>query len=132
MRAANNAAASSKKDIPIWQAKWDTDSLTAVKIMKAIFLMFWLVFFASSSLAQGLSGTIDIRLTIVSSCQVKSSNQNVDTTHDSKANYPAIQCHKGGGLVTEPKISHTFIAPDGMLLSKNSTRQMAQLITVEW
>lgn len=103
--------------------------------MKSIFLMFCLVFFTSPSLAQGLSGTLDLRLTIVSSCQVQSPNQNVHTATDSKVNYPKIQCHKGGGLIAEPKISHAFIAPDGVLLSKNSTsstRQMAQLITVEW
>lgn len=103
--------------------------------MKSIFLMFCLVFFTSPSLAQGLSGTLDLRLTIVPSCQVQSPNQNVHIATDSKVNYPKIQCHKGGGLIAEPKISHAFIAPDGVLLSKNSTsstRQMAQLITVEW
>ncbi|WP_261373478.1 hypothetical protein [Yersinia massiliensis] len=104
-------------------------------MMKYVFLMFWLVFFASPSLAQGLSGTLDIRLTIVSSCQVQSPNQSAHTASDSNVNYPNIQCRQGGGWVAKPKISHAFITPDGSLLSKDSLSrksQMAQLITVEW
>ncbi|AKP35414.1 hypothetical protein [Yersinia aleksiciae] len=100
--------------------------------MKSTFLIFGLVFFTGQSLAQGLGGAIDIRLTIVSSCQVQSPNQNVHIANDLKVNDPTIQCHKGSGLVTKPKISHAFIVPDGSQLGKNSARQMAQLITVEW
>ncbi len=94
--------------------------------------MFWLVFLASPSLAQGLSGTIDLHLTIVSSCQIRSQNQNKHVVNDLKMNYPEIQCHRGNGLVTEPKISHSFIASNGTHVSKTRADQMAQLITVEW
>ncbi|OVZ96139.1 MULTISPECIES: hypothetical protein [Yersinia] len=100
--------------------------------MKYSLLYFWLVFLASPSLAQGLSGTIDLSLTIVPSCQVQSPNLNEHIANASKVNYPKIQCNKGNGLITEPRISHSFIAPDGALLSKTSTSPMMQLITVEW
>ncbi|AIN17983.1 hypothetical protein CH54_1717 [Yersinia rochesterensis] len=100
--------------------------------MKCFLLMFWLVFLASPSLAQGLSGTIDLHLTIVPSCQVQLSNKNEHVVNDPKMNYPEIQCHRGNGLVTEPRISHSFIASNGLHVSKTSADQMAQLITVEW
>ncbi|WP_145554302.1 hypothetical protein [Yersinia canariae] len=95
-------------------------------------LMFWLVFLVSPSLAQGLSGAIDLHLTIVPSCQVQSPNQNEHVVNDPKMNYPEIQCHRGNGLVAEPKISHSFIASNDPHVSKTRADQMAQLITVEW
>ncbi|EKN6001631.1 hypothetical protein DVP37_08975 [Yersinia enterocolitica] len=100
--------------------------------MKYFLLMFWLVFLASPSLAQGLSGTINLQLTIVPFCQVQSPNQNEHIVNVPKINYPEIQCHSGNGLVTEPKISHSFIASNGPHVSKTRADQMAQLITVEW
>ncbi|MGE4801657.1 hypothetical protein AB8989_14880 [Yersinia hibernica] len=100
--------------------------------MKYFLLMFWLVFFASPSLAQGVSGTINLQLSIVPSCQVQSPAQNERQTNDSKMNYPEIQCNRGNGLATEPKISHSVIASGDSQLSKTVSGQMAQLITVEW
>ncbi|MFA3777518.1 hypothetical protein [Yersinia sp. 1652 StPb PI] len=100
--------------------------------MKYFLFTFWLAFIASPSLAQGLSGTIELILTIVPSCQVQSPNQNEHIANDAKVNYPQIHCQRGGGLVSEPKISHSFIATDGSLLSQTSNSQMTQLITVEW
>ncbi|EKN5092909.1 hypothetical protein DVQ40_03520 [Yersinia enterocolitica] len=100
--------------------------------MKYFLLMFWLVFLASPSLAQGLSGTINLQLTIVLFCQVQSPNQNEHIVNVPKINYPEIQCHSGNGLVTEPKISHSFIASNGPHINKTRADQMAQLITVEW
>ncbi|WP_145536841.1 hypothetical protein [Yersinia kristensenii] len=100
--------------------------------MKYSLLMFWLVFLTSPSLAQGLSGTIDLHLTIVPSCQVHLPNKNERVVNDPKINYPKIQCDRGNGLVTEPKISHSFIASNGLYVGKTSADQMAQLMTVEW
>lgn len=101
-------------------------------IMKYLMFYFWLALFASPSLAQGLSGTIDLNLTIVSSCQVQSPSQNKYLVNSLKRNYPQIQCNRGNGLITEPIISHSFIAPDSSLLSKTSGDPTVQLITVEW
>ncbi|MBW5824174.1 hypothetical protein [Yersinia kristensenii] len=100
--------------------------------MKYSLLMFWLVILTSPSLAQGLSGTIDLHLTIVPSCQVQLPNKNEHVVNDPKMNYPRIQCDRGNGLVTEPRISHSLIASNGPYVSKNSADQMARLITVEW
>ncbi|CNH54079.1 Uncharacterised protein [Yersinia frederiksenii] len=100
--------------------------------MKYLMFYFWLALFACPSLAQGLSGTIDLNLTIVPACQVQSPNQNEYLDNDSKRDYPQIQCNRGNGLITEPRVSHSFIASDGSLLGKTSANPRVQLITVEW